>query len=128
VFFKPSDSLVSGVLDITVGGNPFSGNIESTDTLIIRPNDFYSDKALIEPFDEVEKFLLNRLIVPQYTAVFQTPRQAEDGTTYIDYTNSVTWPLDGFWNLDIRTIAFDNYLGSTIGDIATSFDSVQEQI
>ena len=121
MFFKPSDSLVTGVLDITVSGNPFSGNAQSVDTLIIRPNDYYSDKALIEPFDEVEKFLLNRLITPQYTAVFQTPRQSEDGTTYIE-ANSVTWPLDGFWNLDIRTIAFDNYL-TTISDIAESFDA-----
>lgn len=126
VFLMPTDSLYTGNLEITVKGNPFSGASGTTSYLILRPNNYYSDKGLIEPFDEVEKFLLNRLITPQYTAVFQIPMQTEDGVNYVDYEN-VTWPLDGRWNLDIATVAFDFYI-NTISSIADSYDSFKTNL
>jgi len=118
--FTPSDSLYSGFIEIIVFGQPFSGKIETTETLVIRPNTFYADKSLIEPFDEVEKFLLNRMIVPKYTATFQVPKQSDDGVLFTSFVN-VTWPIDGIWNLDIRTRLFDNYLNS-LNEIAVAFD------
>ena len=119
-FFTPSQSLYSGTIEFTIYGDPFSGQSYSNDTLIIRPNSYYSDKSFVEPFDEVEEFLLNRLIVPKYTATFQVPRQTDDGLTFID-TQNITWPLDGQWNLDIRTKGFENYL-KTLNEVAISFD------
>ena len=118
--FVPSDSLYSGIIEFTVNGNPFSGQSVSIENLVIRPNSFYTDKSFIEPFDEVEQFLLNRLIVPSYTATFQVPKQSEDGTLYTSY-EKITWPIDGVWNLDIRTVSFDNYL-VTLNDITSEFD------
>ena len=45
--------------------------------LKIQAQDFLVDKIFQESFDEVEKFLLNRLVRPEYTAVFQVPQQNE---------------------------------------------------
>ncbi len=66
------------------------------------------DKVFAEDFDEVEKFILNRLIRPEYTAVFQVPAQAENGEFFTNY-QQVTWPKDGPWNLDIRSFLFDQF-------------------
>ena len=49
------------------------------------------------------------MVVPKYTATFQYPAQNDAGNYYIA-TDIITWPQDGFWNLDIRTAAFDDYL------------------
>jgi hypothetical protein len=125
-YLNPAISLYSGLLTITIVGNPFNNSVTSTDYLVVRPNSFYSDKSLLEPFDEVEKFLMNRLIVPQYTAVFKVPKQTEDGLLYTD-NQTVTWPLNGVWNLDISTESFDFYL-STVSDIADSFDSFRTNL
>ena len=54
---------------------------------------------------------MNREVSPIYTAKFLTPTENEDGT-YVINTSLITWPLDGSWNLDIRTGSFDNYLNS----------------
>jgi hypothetical protein len=53
--------------------------------------------------------LVNRLVRPEYTAVFQVPQQNEFGQTYTEY-KQVTWPKQGPWNLDIRSFLFDRYL------------------
>ena len=126
LFMTPSDSLFSGTLQFVVEGNPFSNQTDFYGDIVIRPNSFYTDKALLEPFDEVEKFLLNRLVNPRYTATFQVPKQTEDGLYYTDFA-TVTWPIDGIWNLDIRTESFTFYL-KTISDVAESFDSFRTNL
>jgi len=117
--FTASTSLFSGEISFTVNGKPFSG-VVSADYLVIRPNSYYTEVSFTEPFDEIEEFLLNRLIVPRYTANFQVPKQNDNGEFYTDFV-TVTWPLDGTWNLDIRTFAFQDYV-EKLGEIAESFD------
>jgi len=108
--FSPSVSLTSGYLEFYVQGAPFgTGNTEVNLNYLIRPNDFIVDKVFSESFDEVEKFLINRLVRPEYTAVFQVPQQNEAGQYYTN-NEQVTWPKDGLWNLDIRSFNFDSYL------------------
>jgi len=120
IIFNSSQSLFSGVCEFVVRGNPFSGASSSILPLIIRPNTFYTEQTFSDNFDEVEKFLLNRLIQPAYTAVFNVPVELENGQSATKQ-QSVTWPLDGQWNLDIRTPDFDNYL-ATLSDIGINFD------
>ena len=112
----PTTSLTLGTLGIYVSGNPFSGQAFVYDNIIIRPNNYEVNKVFNEQFDEVENFLLNRNATPKYTAVFQVPQEAEDGTYYVSDTY-VTWPLYGEWNLDIITQSFTNYL-TTINDVS----------
>ena len=125
--FQPSDTLGSGYISFYVSGAPFG---ESATTVFeeyqIRPNDLITDKIFAESFDEVEKFLLNRLIRPEYTAVFQVPAQTENGEFFTDY-QQVTWPKDGPWNLDIRSLQFDGYLAQ-LDAIAENLDSFKTNL
>jgi len=127
VSFTPSPTLSSGAIKFTVSGAPFG---QTATTIIeeyqIRPNDFIVDKIFAESLDEVEKFLVNRLVQPEYTSVFQVPRQNADGQYYTD-NQSVTWPKDGPWNLDIRSFLFEDYL-TQLGAIAEDLDSYKTNL
>ena len=127
VSFLPSETLSTGFIQFYVSGAPF-GTTATTfnENFQIRPNDFITDKIFSEDFDEVEKFLLNRLIRPEYTAVFQVPAQTESGEFYVKY-QQVTWPKDGQWNLDIRSFLFDDYL-TTLETIAVDLDSFKSNL
>ena len=125
--FTPSETLSSGYIQFYVSGAPF-GTTATTlnDDFQIRPNDFIVDKVFQESFDEIEKFLVNRLVRPEYTAVFQVPQQNEFGQTYTEY-QQVTWPKQGPWNLDIRSFLFDRYL-EQIQAIAVNLDSFKTNL
>ena len=124
-YLYPTTS-ASTTLKLIVDGNPFSGGSFSTDYLVIRPSDFESNKVFNLDFDQVENFLLNRQITPPYTAQFLVPREQENGT-FVITTELVTWPRAGLWNLDIRSISFDNYLAS-INDFSTNLDQYTTNI
>ena len=68
-------------LDIIVSGNPFNNDPLTYETLVIRPNSIYTENSFNDYFDEVENFLLNRLITPVYTSNFTYPIENDDGTT-----------------------------------------------
>lgn len=127
ISFTPSQSLESGIVSFTVSGSPFGVTASSiTDQYRVRPNDFIVDKIFSEDFDEVEKFLLNRLVKPEYTAVFKVPQQNNDGQFFTESVK-VTFPKDGGWNLDIRSNKFDKYL-EKLDDIATNLDSFKTNL
>ena len=127
VSFLPSENLTTGFIQFYVSGAPF-GTTATTfnENFRIRPNDLVTDKIFSEDFDEVEKFLLNRLVRPEYTAAFQIPAQTESGEFYTKY-QQVTWPKDGGWNLDIRSFLFDDYL-TTLETIAVDLDSFKSNL
>ena len=125
--FVPSETLSTGYLQFYVSGSPFGVSATTTtDDFQLRPNDFIVDKTFQEEFDEVEKFLVNRLVRPEYTAVFQVPQQNEYGQVYTEY-QQVTWPKQGNWNLDIRSFLFDSYL-EQIQAIAINLDSFKTNL
>jgi len=127
VSFNPADSLTSGYMEFYVSGAPFGVTATTSDrNYLIRPNDFIVDKVFLEDFDEVEKFLVNRLVQPEYTAFFQVPQQNEGGQFFTDYTQ-VTWPKDGSWNLNIRGADFDSYL-EQLQAIAINLDSFKTNL
>jgi len=125
--FSPSPTLSSGSIAFYVSGAPFGTSATTIyENFEIRPNDYICDKVFAEDFGEVEKFLLNRLVRPEYTAAFQVPQQNDDGQYYTNYQN-VTWPKDGQWNLDIRSFLFDDYLTQLEG-IAENLDSFKTNL
>lgn len=127
ISFTPSESLSSGILTFYASGAPFGTSATTIfQNFLIRPNDFIVDKVFSENFDEVEKFLTNRLIVPPYTAFFQIPQQNIDGQFYTEY-KQVTWPKSGPWNLDIDGVVFDDYL-TQLQDIAVNLDSYKTNL
>ena len=127
VSFNPSPTLSSGYIEFFVSGAPFGTTATTSfEEFQIRPNDFVVDRIFAEDFDEVQKFLLNRLVRPEYTAVFQVPQQNQDGQFYTNY-QQVTWPKEGSWNLDIRSFLFDNYL-TQLEAIAVNLDSFKTNL
>lgn len=117
----PTAKIDEGLLRINVLGNPFSGNSISYDNLYIKPNDSVTERIFTQDFDEVEKFLLNRLITPIYTSQFKVIKETNNGE-FILTTELVTWPKDGLWNIDIRTPSFTTYV-TKIAQLAENFDS-----
>ena len=127
VSFTPSTSLTQGILTFYASGAPFGTTATTVfENFLIRPNDLIVDKVFSENFDEVEKFLTNRLIVPPYTAFFQVPQQNLDGQFYTEY-QQVTWPKNGSWNLAISGFDFDNYL-TKLQEIAVNLDSYKTNL
>ena len=126
VDFDPSPRLSAGTVTVVVEGNPFSGKSSSVETIILKPNNSETEKAFKEPFDEIEDFLLNRLVSPKYTADFEFMREGDDGT-YYKTRQKVTWPLDGYWNIDIRTDRFQDYL-QELNVIADDIDDFRSDL
>lgn len=126
VDFEPSIRLSAGTVEITVEGNPFNGETNSTRNLVIKPNNLETEKSFKDPFDEVEDFLLNRMVVPKYTAKFELLREGNDGK-FFKAKDSVTWALDGNWNLDIRTVKFEKYL-EKLNLIADDLDAYKSDL
>jgi hypothetical protein len=126
VYIEPTTSLSTGTLKIVLNGNVFPGVTEIYDDLVIRPNDYEVNKVFNIDFDEVQRFLLNRNVVPVYTATFQVPKESDDGSFYIE-NKKITWPLYGKWNLDILTNSFTSYL-TTLNDVSVNFDSYQTNL
>jgi hypothetical protein len=126
VDFIPSSSLFSGTITVVVTGNPFGTTTSTLESLVIKPNDYWTEKSFSEDFDEVEKFLLNRLALPIYTATFNVPVENNNGVI-TNSSRSVTWPLDGLWNLNIRTQAFDQYL-EQLSEIGVEFDAFKTNL
>jgi hypothetical protein len=125
--FSPSQSFTAGTMALYVSGSPFGVTATTWyDDFVVKPNDYITDKVFEEDFDEVEKFLINRLVNPIYTSIFQVPQQNEDGQFYID-NKQVTWPKDGMWNLDIRSLEFDSYL-TQLQAIAENLDEFKTNL
>jgi len=125
--FLPSDSLSTGYIAFYVSGTPFGTTATTiSSNFTIRPNDYIVDKVFAENFDEIEKYILNRLIQPIYTAIFQVPVQNDYGQFYVK-EQQITWPKDGEWNLDIRSTLFDSYL-TQLQIIAEEFDTFKTNL
>lgn len=115
--FIPSETLSEGKITFWVEGKPFSGEqvsttattTASTTSLIIRPNKLKTEMVFTDDLDPVEQFLLNRFVVPKYTAQFKIPKETESGQFYTSF-EYLTWPLFGTWNIDILTENFTTYL------------------
>jgi hypothetical protein len=123
--FVSSSSLSAGTITVTVAGKPFNSTT-TTETLLLKPNDYETEVVFTQDFDEVEQFLLNRLVTPRYTASFTLPREDNNGN-FFNSSEKVTWPLDGIWNLDIISIKYDRYL-EKLNDIALVMDNFKTNL
>lgn len=109
VDFEPSSEELSGYVTFEVEGEMLPGQLDTEETILIRPNDNEVDAQYKNNFDEVEEFFVNRKIRPKYTSVFQVIKEGESGKLY-KTEEKIKWPIDGLWNLDIRSESFDRYL------------------
>jgi hypothetical protein len=82
--------------------------------------------VLKSKFDELEQYILNTLSLPIYTMTLQVPQENDNGQfTLVDTT--LTFPLDGVWNLDILSNQFTTYLDN-VQEIANYFDNARTNL
>jgi hypothetical protein len=94
--------------------------------LIIKPNNLVTEQIFSDSFDEVEDYLLNRKSIQLYTSNFKYPDYDSDGN-FVMFNERATWRLDVYWNLDITSQNFDNYL-TKIQNIAESLDTYKTNL
>lgn len=88
----------------------------------IKLKDEYIDDAFAN-FDDFQKVLLNRDTKPMYKSKFYTPRETDRGV--ITHERSYVWPLmQGGWNLDFQSGAYESYLNGLLY-IATYYDDLR---
>jgi hypothetical protein len=116
----PVENMTGGTLTLTVKGDMFSGQSASTFNLVIKLNNETTEKVFLDNFDEVEDFMLNRSVYPKYSAKFTYPDYDSAGK-YTLFTKQVTWPIDKYWNLDINSTKFEQYIAQ-IQSIAEKLD------
>ena len=116
----PTTNISAGTLSIVASGEIFTGVSPITDTIIIRPNDTVVNQVFNLELDEVDELLLNRYSYPIYTSSFKLQIETNDGNQ-INVNKTLTWPLDGGWNIDIRTNSFSQYIQELDG-IAQNLD------
>ena len=128
--FVPTQSLTGGTVTFTVMGDPFNNKTsiitETKETLIIKPNNLITEQIFTDSFDEIEDFLLNRKTIPMYTANFKYPDYDDDGN-FVMYNERATWKKNVYWNLDITSENFDNYLGK-LQKIAEALDNYKTNL
>lgn len=110
---------------ISVAGDPFSGATNSTAKYHIKPS-----KSLFDQFfnslPDFEYYLLNRQVIPQYTASFSYPLVSDDGVI-INTTKSLTWPVSDGYNIDFDTDAYFDYASSLL-EITSDNDLIESNL
>lgn len=124
--FTPSENFTSGYVTVVVSGNPFNNQSTSITSFNIKPNNLETEMEFTNNFDEVERFILNRSSVPQYTCKFQVVEQDISGK-FFKTNKSVTWPLNGKWNLDIITEKYNTYI-QKLSDIGRDLDDFKTDL
>lgn len=93
---------------LNVKGNPFSGMPTSAKVSYhIKPNKL-KEEQFFNSLPDFEYYLLNRNIIPAYTAKFKYPTKSDEGVIlYI--TETVTWPVSDGYNIDFDTTGYIDY-------------------
>jgi len=105
--FTGSTRLSNDYIYFRVKGNPFSGLTNISPIYYVKPNKTEEDK-FFNALPDFEYYLLNRLIIPKYTAIFDSTIRTEEGAI-LNTTNSVTWPTTDGYNLDFNTDDYEDY-------------------
>ena len=123
--FTGTTSLFSGNIGVTVAGNPFPGNTTSSQSLHLKPKHKYVDE-FFTALDEYEAELLNRNVIPQYTATFKEVVETTDGlTVFVD--RNFTWPTTDGYNIDNMTPQYAQYFESLLR-LAADYDDYKTDL
>ena len=107
-------------INLKVKGNPFSSSATNGTTIFhIKPNSLKEDE-FFNSLEMFENYLLNRLVVPNYTASFKYSVKSDMGAL-LHVTKLITWPVTDGYNIDFDTNEYINYV-STLIDICNNND------
>ena len=124
VKFTASTYTSNDYIYFNVKGDPFSG-IPKTTVYYVKPKKIYED-LFYNSLDEFEGYLLNRMVIPKYTAMFKYPLKTDNGVLL--YTSkSFTWPTTDGYNIDFDTDAYVTYASSLL-DLANTNDLTRSNL
>ena len=124
--FTGSTYATNDYMYLQVQGNVFSG-LSSASTVYyhIKPNKV-SEEQFYNSLPDFEAYLLNRNVIPPYTATFKYPIKSDTGVIlYVDST--LTWPVSDGYNLDFNTSAYINY-ATALSGLSTDNDSYSSDL
>ena len=107
-------------LSFKVKGDPFSSTTTPLSVIYyIKPNKT-KEEEFFNTLPDFEYYLLNRTVVPKYTATFDTTLRTDNGAI-INTTELVTWPTSDGYNLDFTSDAYEEYATSLL-EISSNLD------
>jgi hypothetical protein len=116
--FTGSTDTINDDLFFSVKGNPFSGQPQ-TISYHIKPNTTVAD-TFFNSLPDFEYYLLNRMVIPVYTATFSYPIKSDSGLIlYVE--KSVTWPVSDGYNIDFDSGEYLSY-ATELFDLAYNYD------
>lgn len=118
--FTAATTELNDYIYLSVKGNVFSGEPSaSTVNYHIKPKKIIEEQ-FFNTLPDFEYYLLNRQIIPLYTADFKYPTKTDEGLI-IYITDTITWPVTDGYNIDFDTTAYIGY-ASKLLDIALNSD------
>lgn len=120
-------SRTNDYITLTVKGkidfNPFVKIMEQL--IYITPTDEMYD-IYFNSISEFESFLLNRSTNPQFTSTFEILEEDTNGNLRINPVEA-TWPKIDEFNIDVHTIAFEDYI-EKINDLSNAMDAYKTNL
>ena len=119
--FTASTTELNDYVYFTVKGNPFaSTQVGLYAYYHVKPNKL-KEEQFFNTLPDFQAYLLNRQVIPIYTATFNYPVKSEDGVIlYIN--NSLTWPVSDGYNIDFDSTEYTDY-AIALADLAASNDN-----
>lgn len=99
--FTPSLTTSNGTCTFTVQGDPFNGQVTTSQSYHIKPIDLYVER-FFSGLDDFSRFILNRNTTPKYTCNIYYQEETEDFLT-LQKVKRFTWPVSDGYNLDKNT-------------------------
>ena len=103
-------------IKIIVKGEAFpslTGSTFGTFKYHLKPKDLVVDRLFFDTLNDFENILLNRLVTPKYTSMFEAPMETESGTL-LSVRKSFTWPTTDGFNLDTDSNEYGAYINNVL--------------
>lgn len=113
---------------LTVNGNPFPSAVSGgtyANNYHIAPNKTRREE-FFNGLDDFKSQLLNRMIIPQYTILFNFKQKSDLGVI-LSQTKTITWPTEDGYNLDFDTTYYLDYVEQLV-NIADSSDDAETNL
>lgn len=118
--FTGATTQLNDYIYFVVNGDVFTGvTSNGYPTYHIKPNNV-KENLFFNKLPKLETYLLNRLVEPKYTALFNYTIKS-DGGAILYVNNTVTWPVTDGYNIDFNSTEYEAYATKLL-EIATNFD------
>lgn len=118
--FTGATTQLNDYIYIVAAGNVFTGvTSDGYPIYHIKPNNI-KENLFFNKLPKFETYLLNRLVEPKYTALFNYTIKS-DGGAILYVNDTVTWPVTDGYNIDFNSTEYEAYATKLL-EIATNFD------